>query len=314
MKDLKALLLNPFPHRISPYADLLREKSDQWINEEYRSLPFPFRQMLGKLNPGYWVANCWPDASFPLLNTLTRFVLWGIAFDDYCTPLHINKLSKITHRMLEIVKGARTEPTENLFFQQCAIFSREFESFGTNDWNKRIMYDMSLFFEGVEIDSTMSYREDVKYPSVKDYIPIRRKAMGADAICSSIELITGILPDHVVANPFIQKTRALSSDLMGWGNDLISFEKEQEQNEALNLVLVIKNERKCSMDDAFYEAVRMYNSRMEEYLVLYNDIPDFGALTPNIRKLMDALGVWISGQINWFDYTNRYRAFTGMVG
>src|SRR5690606_35971592 len=120
-------------------------KSDQWINEEYSSLPLPFREMLGKLNPGYWVASCWPDASLPLLNTLTRFVLWGIAFDDYCTPLPINELSKITRRMMEIVKGAGVAPTENLFFQQCSIFSQEFASFGTNDWNKRIIYDMSLF-------------------------------------------------------------------------------------------------------------------------------------------------------------------------
>src|SRR5690606_27381844 len=158
--------------------------------------------------------------------------------------------------------GAGVAPTENLFFQQCSIFSQEFASFGTNDWNKRIIYDMSLFFEGVEIDATMSYRKEVQYPSVKDYIPIRRKAMGADTICSSIELITGILPDHVVADLFIQKARALSSDLMGWGNDLVSFEKEEKQHEALNLVLVIKHERKCSMDDAFDEAVRMYNARL----------------------------------------------------
>lgn len=211
--------------------------------------------------------------------------------------------------MLEIIKGASVEPAEDLFFQQCAIFSREFALFGTDDWNKRIVHDMSLFFEGIETDSTISYREEVKYPSVTDYIPIRRKAMGADTICTSIELITGILPGHVVAAPFVQQVRALSGDLMGWGNDLISFEKEHEQNEALNLVLVIMNERKCSMDDAFYEAVQMYNAHFKAFLLLYNNIPDFGELTPGIKKWMEALGVWISGQINWFDYTNRYRAF-----
>lgn len=307
MQDLKTLLLNPFPHRISPYAALLQEKSERWINEEYCRLPLSFREMLRKLNPGYWAANCWPDAPLSLLETFTRVLLWGVAYDDYYAPLQAHELSEVLDRSLKIAEGAETTPDENPLLHILSTNMRQFESAATEDWVKRYVYNLSQFFEGMMIDSGISYRKEVKYPSIKDYIPLRRKAMGSPNICDKIELVTGILPDFIVVHPFLQKARLIAGDLMGWENDLISVEKEQEDDEALNLVLVIKNERSCSLKEAYAEAIQMYNAHVEEYLLLCNDVPDFGVYTPRVRKFLDGQGLWLAGQLNWFNYTRRFK-------
>lgn len=307
MKDFKMLLLNPFPERLSPYAELVREKSDQWINEEYAGFSSSFREMLLKINPGYWAAYCWPDAPLPLLATFTRVLLWGVAYDDYYAPLPVEELSNVLDRTLEIARGDRPAPDENPLLHQFSTFMREFESCATEDWLNRYIYDLSQFFEGMKIDSARSYRKDVKYPSVKDYIAIRRMAVAAGSVCCKIELSTGILPEFIIMHPFLQKTKVLTSDLIGWGNDLVSVEKEKGDDEALNLVLVIKNELNCSIEHAFAEAIRMYNAHVEEYLLLYNDIPDFGAYTPSVRKYLDGQGLWLSGHLNWFNCTTRFK-------
>jgi hypothetical protein len=307
MKDFKALLLNPFPQRVSPYAEQLREKSDQWIAEDYSRLPSSFCEMLKKINPAYWACCCWPDAPLSLLDPMTRAILWGVAYDDYYTSLSAEKLANVIDRTMEIARGASPTPDENPIHHQFSIFMRQFEQQATADWMKRYVYDMSQYFEGLKIDSAISYRKEVKYPSIKDYFPIRRMAMAAATVCTKVELATGILPDFIIVHPFIQKAKIWASDLMAWSNDMMSVEKEKGDDEALNLVLVIKNERKCSIEAAFSEAIQMYNTRLEEYVLLCNDAPDFGVYMPGVRAFLDGLDLWISGQINWFNYTKRYK-------
>ncbi|MBT2620297.1 terpene synthase family protein [Chryseobacterium sp. ISL-6] len=306
-KNLKSILLNPFPPRESSHKELLREKSDKWIDEQYSSLPQPFIKMMRRLDGASWAAHSWPDASLSLLTSFTRALLWGIAQDDYYAPFKKEELSKVTHRTMEIARGAIPEHGENPILHQFSIFMREFEAIATKEWVERYVYDISQYLEGIEIDSSISYRKDINYPSIKEYIPIRRKNVAMATVNDKIELVTGILPNYIVVHPFVQQARILAGDLFAWSNDLISLEKEMQDDEGLNLVLVIQNERSCSIEDAFDEAVQMYNSRMEEFMVLYNDIPDFGVYTPVVKKFLEGQGLWISGYLNWFEETNRYQ-------
>jgi hypothetical protein len=263
--------------------------------------------MMKRLNGAYWAAHSWPDAPLSLLTTITRGLLWGIAQDDYYAPFQADELSKVTYRMMEVARGVIPGPEENPIIHQFSIFMRELEATATEDWMNRYIYDLSQYFEGIEIDSSISYRKDINYPSIKDYIPIRRKNVAMATVNDKIELVTGILPDYIIVHPFIQQAKLIAGDLFAWSNDLASLEKEMQDDEGLNLVLVIQNERKCSMEDAFNEAVQMYNSRMEEFLVIYNDVPDFGAYTPSVKKFLEGQGLWIGGYLNWFDQTKRYK-------
>lgn len=307
MKNLKTVLLNPFPPRVSPHIELLREQSEKWINEEYSSLPQPFIKMMKRLDGASWAAHSWPDASLSLSIIFTRALLWGIAQDDYYAPFPTDELSKVNYRMMEVARGAIPDPEENPIIHQFSILMRELEAIATEDWVERYIYDVSQYLEGIEIDSSISYRKNINYPSINEYIPIRRKNVAMATVNDKIELVTGILPNYIVVHPFIQQARILGGDLFAWSNDLISLEKEMRDDEGLNLVLVIQNERKCSMEAAFDEAVQMYNSRVEEFVALYNNIPDFGVYTPVVKKFLEGQGLWISGYLNWFEDTKRYK-------
>ena len=307
MKNLKALLLHPFPHRISPHAASLRNKSNGWINEAYGSLPASLRKKLVTLNAAYWAGHCWPDAPLPLMESLTRMILWGVAYDDYYAPLQTGDLSTVTRRMMEVAWGAKPTAEENPIIHQFSIFMREFEMLATGAWMKRYINNMAEYFEGVEIDSRISYRKNIQYPSVAEYMPIRQKGMGCATISDLLELVSGILPDVVARHPFLLNARLTAGDLMGWGNDLMSVEKELRDDEGLNLVLVIQNEEKCSIETAFNEAVNMYNTQMKEYLRLCTNVPDLGPYTPSVKKFLYGQGMWLSGQLHWFDCTDRYK-------
>lgn len=306
MKNLKTILLNPSQARVSPYKELLREKSEQLIYEEYSTMPQPFIKMLQRIDSASWAAHSWPDAPFSLLISFNRALLWGTSHDDYYAPFQAEELSKVNRRIIEIARGSIPGPDENPIIHQFSIVMREFEAIATADWIERYICDVSEYLEGIEIDSAISYRKDINYPSIQEYIPIRRKNVAMSPVNDKIELATGILPDYIVAHPFVQQARIILGDLFSWSNDLISLEKEMRDDEGLNLVLVIQNERKCTMEDAFDEAVQMYNSRVEEFMALYHDLPDFGVYTPAVKKFLEGQGLWISGYLKWFEDTKRY--------
>ncbi|NSL87189.1 hypothetical protein ECE50_010135 [Chitinophaga sp. Mgbs1] len=305
--DLKITVSNPFGHRVSPYADQIRDISNNWIDAEYSTLTPAFQRMLKTLDAACWASNCWPDAPFPLLCTITRIVLFVTAFDDFYASLSTREVQKAGDRVLAIAGGAVPLPGEHPILQQVSIIMRELTAVSSPQWVQKFIYYLSQLMEGIKIDSQISYRQDVQYPAIRDYIPLRRKSMAAGAISCTIELVAGILPEFICVHPYIQRTRALTEDLMGWGNDLASVEKEMADKEAMNLVLVIKHERNCCMEAAVEEAVQMYNAHVREYMQLRSDMPDFGIYTPAVMKFMEGQGLWLSGQLHWFDQTDRYK-------
>ncbi|MCG5213883.1 terpene synthase family protein [Streptosporangium sp. KLBMP 9127] len=114
--------------------------------------------------------------------------------------------------------------------------------------------------------------------------------------------------------PHVRIMRRLTADFVNLANDLASLEKEIAAGETDNLVMVIRHERNCSMDEAIQRAYHFVEGRVARFVQLRNEIPEVcdGLQLPDaeravLHRYTDALAAWISGYERWQRETFRYR-------
>ncbi|MBO3748002.1 hypothetical protein J5X84_18165 [Streptosporangiaceae bacterium NEAU-GS5] len=115
--------------------------------------------------------------------------------------------------------------------------------------------------------------------------------------------------------PQLRIMRTLTADFVNLANDLASLEKEIVAGETDNLVMVIRNERGCDIDEAIKLAHRFVEGKVTRFAELQPSIPvicESLALSPDeiatVDRYVEALAAWISGYERWQRETFRYRA------
>ncbi len=100
-----------------------------------------------------------------------------------------------------------------------------------------------------------------------------------------------------------------SNNVICWANDLFSLEKEAESGDVHNLVLILRHERKGSLQEAVSDAVAMHNSQVEEFENLEPQIPSFGrAVNANLGRYITVLKTRMRGNFDWSQESGRYKS------
>lgn len=298
---MKPSLAYPFPSRIHPDAGLLEEKASQII-AAYS--PETIRERLRKLKAGYRAAAGWPDGTTEQLSLVTRWLLWGFAFDNHYGPQPLESLSEACARTMDLLRGEPVTPRDPDILRQIALVREEVAPYVSSGWMARFRYDHTLFFEGLMMDAAYSQPVKMRYPPLREYIGIRVRVMHAPAITDLIEIASGaVLPDDVFHHPYIQQIRTVACEMMGWMSDLFALEKAIKNEAALNLVLILRHEKKCTLETAFEEAIRMHDAHLDTFVKLRADLPDFGIHQVVAERYVNGLALWLHGHMEWINHT-----------
>jgi len=263
--------------------------------------------MYKKSNFGVLTANVFPNASFQELIPMGRWMLVGFAFDDFYGSTPLEELEKISQKTINILKGKLPQPNDEEFFHQFAQTRKELLTMVSPYWLERFVLHHELWFEGMKIDTLYSQENSTRYPGIEEYKKIREKIVGGEIICDLIEIAAGfIMPEEVFSNPVIKRARQLLTLMMSWFNDIHSVAWELQRKEAMNLVLVIENERKCTREEAYREAIEIHNKDLEFTLITQN-LPDFGIYNEGVAAYMHNAQLFLKGQELWYEGgTERY--------
>ena len=148
--------------------------------------------------------------------------------------------------------------------------------------------------------------------NVDQYVHYREMDSGMYPTIYLLEPAFGIyLSDEVFNHPFIKRIIQLCNRIATLSNDIFSYEKEVIRLGAdFNLIKLIEDAKGVSFDEALHEVVAMINEDTQEFLLLQDDIPDFGdaAINESVEKF--TLGIYdhIVGAYHWQMSTNRYRS------
>ncbi|MCW3466240.1 terpene synthase family protein [Chitinophaga nivalis] len=296
----------PSEGKANPFMEKINAQITQWINE-YTCIADDLKKELKKAQFGYLSSRVFPNASYEQLTVGSRYFLWVFVHDDHWGPLPASELKPICDNLVDILNGKGRRPHANEIYQQLAIIREEALPYATPDWMKRFTADMKDYFDAMLTDAAYSYNATVTYPSLEEYLPLRDSICGARSTATMGELCSGtILPQAIFEHPYIQAIRQAMVRILGIRNDLSSAFKEKADREAMNILLVIQQERKCGFQEALDIACDLHAKALEELLRLCANVPDFGALTELIGKYVEQIKLQTEGHNAWYVYSHRY--------
>jgi len=307
MKTQIFLLEYPFVLKASPFAERL-EQFIQIEIDKYTCLPEKVKYMYRKSNFGKLTANVFPNAEFEELIPMGRWMLVGFAFDDFYGSKSLDELGRMCEKVIDILQGKLPDPDAEEFFHQFSMVKNELLPMATSFWMERFIKHHKIWFEGMKIDTFYSRENRTDYPSLKEYIRIREKIVGGEIICDLMEIAAGfIMPEEVFNHPMIKRLRQLITLMMAWFNDIHSVAWELQRKEAMNLVLVIQNEKNCSQKEAYDAAVKIHDNDLAEFIHITKSLPDFGKYNKGVKKYVHNVELFLKGQESWyFGGTERY--------
>ncbi|MCW3466362.1 terpene synthase family protein [Chitinophaga nivalis] len=296
----------PFGVIESPFIANIEDKIKEWA-DDYSSLSPELRAAFKRSTFGELTARFFPTASEKMLRAAARHVLLFFAFDD------LHGLSKNAHEVqlhcekaiLTLEGHVVTPENDDDVLHQFALLRTELLEISSPEWVSRYIADVKDFFDSLIVSCFFNARGI--YPNVDYYMILREDLVGLYQLLGWVELASGgIFPHEMHTHPYIFQLRKLAVGIMAWANDYYSAAKEYKDGELMNLVLVIHQEYKGTLADAFDMAARIHNDAMTQFLELCETPPDFGAYNALFKVYIENLKQMILGNKIWSETTYRY--------
>ncbi|NOJ94958.1 germacradienol/geosmin synthase [Corallococcus coralloides] len=261
-----------------------------------------------------------PEAPGPELDLITDWYVWVFYFDDHF--LEVFKYSRDVKGgqayldrlplFMPLDMSPPPEPTNPVERALWDLWQRTVPSMSM-DWRKR-------FFENTKhlLDESMWEIENISEARISnpiEYIEMRRKVGGAPWSSDLVEhAVSAEIPDRVVRSRPMRVFKDTFSDAVHLRNDLFSYERELEEGELSNGVLVVEEFLDCDTQRAADLVNDLLTSRLQQFETTFaTELPwlfaEYG-LNPveqaQVLTYLRGLQDWQSGGHEWHMRSNRY--------
>jgi hypothetical protein len=168
-------------------------------------------------------------------------------------------------------------------------------------WMLRFERRVGQLFEAFCIEA--EHRVASTVPSLPAYLPMREVTVGIHVELALSELVAGIALSEEERARVAELNRA-ASNLVGWANDVYTFEKELRAGERNNLVAVLMVSEGASLRDAVRRAAEMHDELARAFAVATEDAARAGSV--EMCGYVGILRAWVRGHLDWARETGRY--------
>src|SRR5579884_2169 len=152
-------------------------------------------------------------------------------------------------------------------------------------------------------------------PGRPSYLVLRRAGSGSEPTLDALERINGIdVPPAAYHSPALRLLRQYACDVPTFSNDVHSYAKEAPRGEVNNLVMVVQEQKDCSVGQASAEVLAECQWMIDQCRRLVAGVPalcDRLGLseeeTDAVHRYAKLLTDWIYGYLGWETRTLRYR-------
>ncbi|KAH8102071.1 terpenoid synthase [Cristinia sonorae] len=251
-----------------------------------------------------------PDADVHHLETCMAFFLWAFSFDDLSDEGELQSKPERVQVGVDISMTVLNNPdAPPPAFKYAAMLHdvwnrfRETASPGAcNRFYRAVQSWMNSQVEQAQL------RSDGTVPSVEDFIRLRRRTIGGEIVEAMVEYSLDInIPEGIWDHPILVAMSKAVIDIMTWPNDLISFNKEQSDNDYQNLVVCVMLENNTDLQGAVDIVTNMLAQRVADYANLKKKLPSFGPdIDAELDKYLTALEYYTQGTVVWYYDSPRY--------
>lgn len=307
-KDVPVLQY-PWPYEIGPFAQSFYEEQANWLDTDYQFMSEATRTKYKGHGLVEAASYMFPAAGTrELVRPLARFMVWLTLCDDYHELCPVDKFADIRDHIVDVMMGDKPKPTDIGLIKQVALSREEFLPYVNESWLQRwakSFYNYTTY--GIMQETPYKLRKE--FPTLNSFLLIREYSIAMYPYGDPVEpSINYIVPDPVSEHPVIRRLKMLMCRIIAIQNDFGSIEKELAvDTEFLNIILVIRNQYKVSLEDAITEAIRIHDEYVNEFVELQNNLPDFGPEQKSIERFVQHIALMISGLGAWYHKGNTTR-------
>lgn len=299
----------PWPRVLSPFTEFPEE--EEWFREDYDFMGEEALNRYRKQRLHDFVFNMWPvTVSLAQMRPILRCGYYHTIMDDYVGIMPLDELKVFVDRTYEVMQGEDPLPHEIGIFRQMAAARREWLANGMPQfWIDRMAREFYEYFIYGVMEET-PFKLSNTYPSIGRYLLIRMYSIGQKVFVNLTEAATGqALPVHIHEHPAMNRIRELQSMIIAIQNDFASIRKElATDNEPMNIILVVMNEHKISLEEAITVSLSIHDEMIKELDSIASCLPDFGVDQKMVANYVHHVKIMVHG-LNAYYYesgTKRY--------
>jgi len=143
---------------------------------------------------------------------------------------------------------------------------------------------------------------------IDEFIIWRRQSSAVRVVFVLIELGLGLdMPDEVMEHPLILRLDECANDLIGLGNDLYSFNREQSAGQYTNLVPVAMNKLNLTLQNAIDFVDQLLHRALSDFLTAKAALPSWGPeIDERVEAYVRGMQHWVARSIKWGYESKRY--------
>ncbi|MFF7415325.1 7-epi-alpha-eudesmol synthase [Streptomyces lydicus] len=311
----------PFKTPVSKHLEYARERHLDWVwemglvrsqagFEEYQSWDLPQA-----------AARTYPHASADDMVVLMNWFSLAFLFDDQFdarSPDRADRIAVVAQELIATpLRPAGTAPRVICPITVAWVKVWAHLSDGMSlMWRTRFAASWGRFLVAHTEEVDLAAKGLAGTLGLDEYASFRRRTVGIHHSIDAGERSRGFeVPAQVQAHPLMVQMRDLAADVIGFMNDIHSFEREKRRGDGHNLIAVLYGERGGTWKEAVEEAYRMTTARLDEYLKLEERVPEMceelgltGEERAQVRMGVEAIQHWINGNYEWALTSGRYAA------
>ncbi|WP_437505911.1 terpene synthase family protein [Sorangium sp. So ce1099] len=305
----------PFFASCHPNVDAVERRTLQWIRR--LRLPSDERALsrVKAASVAHLAAWVFPSANERILQLASDFTAVLFLLDDAydegklsTLPLDVAKLNeKYLGELFGYVAADMNDPLTRGLLDIRDRIKDGSPNFFLNRWLSHFQY----YFEANLWESNNRMRKRV--PHLEEYIMMRRYSGAVYPYCDLMELLLEQpLPLEIVQHPLLQSVREICNDILCWTNDYFSLEKELRSGEVHNLIVVLRDSERFTLEEAAAQLRQMHDDRVADYQRVKERVLSSWS-TSGIREYLRATEAMIAGHQRWALAALRYSELGGVI-
>jgi len=300
-------LFCPFPSQVSPWAEDAQAESLRWARSFGLCADEDGYRRLARARIAWLPARAFPMATRTGLQIAADWTTLFCLLDDLIEAEGANMLSlaRLVSRVLEAFR-LRSAAAGDALGQALAHLRQRMHEATGDAWVERFADILERLFSAFMWEGIN--RQNAIRPSVSAYLTMREITVGVLPQLALAELTDAIrLSPAVLSHATVRRMASMSCNVVGWMNDLFTFERELAEGEIHNLVIVLMDQQGLPVEEALSVVHRRCEDEVRAFIALEQQLPDVGEESVMLRRYVGIMRSWMRGHLDWAMETGRYK-------
>jgi 5-epi-alpha-selinene synthase len=310
----------PFPSELHPQVEELQTQSIAWARALSLCASEPAYRRLETSRIGWLVARAFPEATRDGLQIAadwtTLFCLLDDRIDERSEIANTStgQLARVLAFLLNVIRDTRTGIPGDITDVTDGCFASALDDLRQRITNLGGVYRTARFADRLEslfsafLWEHLNRRNGIS-PSLAAYVTMRSITVGVLPLLELAALTDDIrLSPETLSHPAIVSLMTMCCNVVGWTNDLFTYEKEHAQGEVHNLIVLLTHEH-MSIENARSIATSKIDAEIRLFISLSQHLPSFGGANADVRRYVRIMQNWMRGHLDWGTETARYKTW-----